>query len=127
MIIALPIPERFVPQIIPKGLLLVCLKKDQKISDVVNIGIIMAAMAYDRPVILPPLISIRTRLIIPRVKVERRISGFSIAIKFLRKDDGRKSKKLEITNSIAIMASLLTLTVTFWFGPEVLIIGALQD
>ena len=73
----------------------------------------MAAIAYDRPVILPPLISIRTRLIIPRVKVARRISGFSIEIKFFRKDDdGRKNNKLGITNSIAIMASLLTLTLT---------------
>jgi hypothetical protein len=93
-----------------------------------NGGISMAAIAYDRPVILPPLISIRIRLIIPRVKVERRISGFSIAIKFFRKDDdGRKNNKLEIPKSIAIIASLLTLTVTCWSGPEVSIIGALQD
>jgi hypothetical protein len=120
--------ERFVPQTGRKAVLLVRLKVKQIIRNVMNGGISMAAIAYDRPVILPPLISIRIRLIIPRVKVERRISGPSIAIKFFRKDDdGRKNNKLEIPKSIAIIASLLTLTVTCWSGSEVSIIGALQD
>jgi hypothetical protein len=58
---------------------------------------------------------------------ERRRNGLIKPSNFLRKGDGEKSNKLEIPRIIAIMASLLTLTVTGWFGSEVSVIEALQN
>jgi hypothetical protein len=95
----MPIPERFVPQTIRKAICLVLANAGIKIpinGSTPNTGVTIPAIAKPLPVILPPLFSIITRLIIPKIRAGNAVRP--------------KVKKLRIPRTIAAIAIPLVLT-----------------
>jgi hypothetical protein len=97
MFIAMPIWAMFVPQTIRKAFCLILVNTGNKRSNP-STGITIPAIAKPLPVILPPLFSIITRLIIPRT----RANGAEMP----------KVNKLRILKTNAAIAILLLLTPT---------------
>jgi hypothetical protein len=116
MSIALPMPDRFVAQTILKAICLVLAKAGNKIAingSNPSTGVTIPAMAKPLPVILPPLFSIITRLIIPKIR-----AGIAVM---------PKVKKLRIPRTSAAMASPLVLTLRAGACAGVLVKTELQD
>jgi len=132
-------PDRFVPQTIRKATLLV-LVIYQFLRHTNNIGIRIAPIAKFLPVIFPPLSSIRIKLIIPRINDTTRIIRLSKKIIPIHSPlDSENRRELKAIKNgigsirpqkakvIAVIASLLTWTVTGFEESGGFVIVALQN
>lgn len=141
MSIALPMPERFVPQTIRKAMLLDRRgMMDKTGKSPANTAIRTEPTANVLPVILPPLLSILTILIIPRTsernirnKLIKKVSatqpvlGFSVRGIFVATRLGMMKAQPQRAQINEKRANLLIFTVTGCFDSSVSVIGVLQN